>query len=299
MADDGKRPMSISGKTEPLSGQRRNRKFYLISSILQVPPGLLTFTHPTYGRKEIFFEGLEELQRSPSLVIITGDFNCVQHLSLDRLGIRSASRTESPALDFFTDMCQLVDALDLVSHPGYDLEWEPSTHFTYWAGLAASRIDHFYVSHTWGYRVQWLEEILPPSALHISSGKRGRHRLPGKVSYPIRCANPDGTVAKLIDCLTDSRITELSNGVDLGSRRPPRPPRPPANHYYHPRLMQRRTRYIAKLRQRARRPLLTRQAWHTAQSEDQQEAHISRVVLVLQRTTDKLCAIQTSIGLGA
>ncbi|CAH0516255.1 unnamed protein product [Peronospora belbahrii] len=69
------------------------------------------------------------------------------------------SRTKSPALDTLTDMCQLVDALDLVPHPDDALEWEPSTHFTYWAGSAASRIDRFYVSHTWGDRVQYLEAI--------------------------------------------------------------------------------------------------------------------------------------------
>ena len=36
--------------------------------------------------------------------------------------------------------------------------------------------------------------------------------------------------------------------------------------------------------------MLTLQAWHGAQHEDQQEAHITRVGLYLQRTTDTLCA---------
>ena len=54
------------------------------------------------------------------------------------------------------------------------------------------------------------------------------------------------------------------------------------------RLKQRRTRYIHKLRRRARRPLLTRQAWHEAQREDHHEAHLSRVGILLHRTTDKL-----------
>ncbi|CAH0487670.1 unnamed protein product [Peronospora farinosa] len=129
------------------------------------------------AERERFFEGLEGLQQSPTPVILAGDFNCVQHPSVDRLGSRTASRTESHALDALADMCQLVDALDLTPHPDDDLAWEPSTHFTYWAGSAASRIDHFYVSHTWGDRVQWLESILPPTAsdhqqvtLHLSSG---------------------------------------------------------------------------------------------------------------------------------
>ena len=244
--------------------------------------------------RELFFEGLTAVQRSVAPVILTGDFNCVQHPSLDRLGLRSASRTESPALDSLADMCQLVDALDLVPHPDDDLEWEPSTHFTYWAGSAASRLDRFYVPHTWGDRVQWLETILPPSAsdhqqvtLHISAGQRNRHRHPGKVAYPIRCANPAGAVAELIDCLTNGGITELStvSTWDHGVRRVRRGITTTAR-----RLRQRRTRYIDRLRRRSRRPLLTRQAWHQAQTEDQQEAHICRVGLVLQRTTEKLRA---------
>ena len=100
------------------------------------------------AERELFFVGLDVVQQSPAHVILAGDFNCVQHPAFDRLGQHSASRTESPALNTLVDRCHLVDALDFISHPDDILEWKPSTHFTYWAGSAASRIDRFYVSHT-------------------------------------------------------------------------------------------------------------------------------------------------------
>ena len=243
------------------------------------------------AERELFFVGLDVLQQSSAHVIFAGDFNCVQNPALDRLG-QHISRTESHALDTLVDRCHLVDALDFISHPDDILEWEPSTHFTYWAGSAASRIDRFYVSNTWGDRVQWLEATLFPTAsdhqqvtLHISLGKCDRHRYFSKVQYPIRCANQESTVAELIEFLTDRGINELSSVLtwDDGVRHVRRGIKIIAR-----RLKQRRTRHIHKLRRRARRPLGTRQAWHEVQTEDQQEAHLSRVGHLLHRTTDQL-----------
>ena len=75
------------------------------------------------------------MQQSPAPVILAGDVNCVQHPALDRL----ASRTESPALDTLADMCQLVDALDLIPHPDDDLDWEPSTHLHVLGGVGSQQ----------------------------------------------------------------------------------------------------------------------------------------------------------------
>ena len=146
--------------------------------------------------------------------------------------------------------------------------------------------------HSWGDRVQWLEAILSLTAsdhqqvtLYISLGKCDRHRYFSKVQYPIRCANQESTVAELIEFLTDRGINELSSVLtwDDGVRHVRRGIKIIAR-----RLKQRRTRHIHKLRRRARRPLGTRQAWHEVQTEDQQEAHLSRVGHLLHRTTDQL-----------
>ncbi|CAI5747525.1 unnamed protein product [Peronospora destructor] len=140
---------AMARSAHPWSGLRttsRQLAFYVPDNFLLVN----IYVPNERAERELFFEGLEGMQQSPAPVILAGDFNCVQHPSIDRLRLRTANRSESPALDILADVCQLVDALDLVPHPDDDLWWEPATHFTYWAGSAASRIDRFYVSHAWG-----------------------------------------------------------------------------------------------------------------------------------------------------
>ena len=69
------------------------------------------------AERELFFFGLDVMQQSSTHVILAGDFNCVQHPALDRLGKHSASRTKSTALDILINRCHLVDALDFNSYP--------------------------------------------------------------------------------------------------------------------------------------------------------------------------------------
>ncbi|CAH0519556.1 unnamed protein product [Peronospora belbahrii] len=206
MANEGKRPVSISGKRNRYVGSGGATEPKVLLNQVQFLRFLGKLTNSIV---ESVIVQWKEAWRRDCLQDCIARYRTKCALKATRAWMDQwmqriiilKGRTESPFLDSLTDMCQLGDMLDLVPHPDDYLEWEPSKHFT---GNSFS-----------------VSSGLPAGHLAYLSGKRGRHRLPGKVAYPIRGANSDGTVAELIDCLTESGTTELSTALtwDQGFRR--------------------------------------------------------------------------------
>ena len=81
--------------------------------------------------------------------VILGDFNCVQSPLLDRLGLHRSCRPESLALEAFLKQSEWADARLMLYHAEEEEADDTVDHFTYWKGSGESRIDRFYVPHSW------------------------------------------------------------------------------------------------------------------------------------------------------
>ena len=157
------------------------------------------------AEREEFFQGLYSWDMPSRSTILLGDFNSVQSPQLDRLGPRSASRPESPALISLLEGAALSDARLLRDHAD-EKDFDTSHHFTYWNTETASRIDRFYVPHEYAPDVLWVSTAPPPSysdheqvVLHLRVKHLGsRLQQRRRVIYPIRSNGPDRVVTAVI-----------------------------------------------------------------------------------------------------